>query len=225
VKRFLTAPAAAVAVLLLIGTSVHASQLPPQKISWTYNWSPAAPALKADGSGGAAGITFTNEPTRAATGSSDIVATNLRVFSAATADSPDKISGSNGNYTLSLTLTANVDGTPETRTLTFHGTLAGTFSSESANVTNQFTGTTSQAVTFGKDSTVRFTVQMIAYTPPGPPQQANAGSLAAHVTIENVQPNNVPEPSALVLSGMGLTFLGGAAVRRYRKAVRDAAAA
>jgi hypothetical protein len=220
VKRFLPAPAAAVAVLLLVGSFARATNLPPDQIAWNYNWAPGAPAVLATGNPGA-GVTFTNEPDKVAVGSSDIVSTNLRVFSSATANAPDSIT-TGGNYVLSLKLSLNDDGTVFTKTLTFGGKLSGTFSSESANVMNTFTDQGPKVVQLG---TVRFTVQLIAYTPPGPPDQSNAGSLAAHVTLENVVPNSVPEPSTLLLSGMGLTFVGGAAWRRYRRKARAAVAA
>jgi len=215
VKRFLTAPAAALALLLTLAAGLQASPIPPDKIAWTYNWQPGAPALTADGNP-SAGVTFTNEPPKVAVGSSDIVATNLRVFSAATAAEPDKITGSNGDYKLSLTLKANDGG--QTATLNFLGNLKGAFSAENANLKNKFTATTTQIVDLGS---FRFTVALMAYTPPGPPDQANAGSISAYVQVENIQPNNIPEPSALVLSGMGLTFLGGACVRRLREKSRS----
>jgi hypothetical protein len=158
-------------------------------------------------------VTFTNEPTKNAVGSSDIVATNLRVISSATASAPDTITGSNGNYTLSLQL--SVDNLPTPAPLVFSGKLGGSFSAENANVTNSFTDLGPKVVDIG---TYRFTVSLTSYTPPGPQDQANAGSISAHVTVENIVPNSIPEPSTIVLSGMGLTFLGGAALRRFRKA-------
>jgi hypothetical protein len=218
VKRFLTAFVAAIALLLITGVGLRASPLPPDQISWSYNWTPGAPAVFSD-KGTGAGVTFTNEPTKVAVGSSDIVATNLRVFSSATATAPDMITGSNGNYKLTLQLSVNDNGTPFTQTLTFTGKLFTTapkgFSSQNANVQNMFLVAGPQVADLG---TIRFTVQLMAYTPPGPPDQSNAGSISAHVTVENITPTQVPEPSAIVLGGMGLTFFGGAAWRRLRKA-------
>lgn len=229
-KRFLTAHVAAITLSLILVAGLQASPLPPDQISWSYNWTPGAPALFSDG-GDDAGVTFTNEPTKVAVGSSTIVATNLRVFSSATAATGlDSITGSNGNYSLSLTLTAD-DGTgPKTATLTFTGALYGTFSAENSylpdekftdpNPGSHFIDAGPKVAELGN---YKFTVQLTNYTPPGPPDQSNAGSIAAFVSVENVTPvGTVPEPSALVLGGMGLTFLGGAALRRFRK-VRAAA--
>jgi len=122
VKRFLTAHVAAIALLLILGKGAQASPLPPDQIAWNYNWSPGAPAVLSDG-GSTAGVTFTNEPTKVAVGTSDIVATNLRVFSSSTAAAPDLITGGNGNYTLRLQLSVNDGGTVFTETLTFAGKL------------------------------------------------------------------------------------------------------
>ena len=64
-----------------------------------------------------------------------------------------------------------------------------------------------------------FTVSLIAYTPPGPPDQSNAGSISAHVSVTTTQTADLPEPSTMLLSGLGLTFLGGAAWRKRRAKV------
>jgi hypothetical protein len=218
-KRFLTATLAALALLLIVGGGARADILPPEQIQWTYNWSPAAPALLADGNP-SAGVTFTNEPTKVAMGNSDIVASNIRVFSTGTAQAPDLMTGSNGNYALKLTLSTNYNGTPFTQSMTFSGTLNGPFSAENAHLLNTFSSDASQEVILGQ---YRFTVSMHSYTPPGPPDQSNAGSFAAHVTVEDKtnpdpDPNGAPEPSTILLSGLGLTFLGTAAWRRRRKA-------
>jgi hypothetical protein len=216
-KRFLKAPLIAVALLLGLGASARATLISPDHVTWTYNFTPAAPAVTADGNP-SAGVTFTNEPTKAAVGSSDIVATNLRVFSTAPGSSPDQITGSNGKYTISLLLTNTTDpGAPST-TFKFTGTLKGTFSAENANVGNTFGGGNTQTVQLGN---YKFTVALTSYTPPGPPDQSNAGSMSAHVTVTAVDhggphPADVPEPSTMLLAGLGLTVLGAARWRRAR---------
>lgn len=220
-KRLLTASLTALA-LLVGATSVQATPIPPGNMQWNYNFSPGAPAVLAD-TNATAGISFTNEPTKPAVGSSDIVATNLRVFSAATAASPDALI-SNGNYSLTLVLSTIEDSIPYSASMTFTGKLSGTFSSENANVSNVFGPNQTQAVALGSYT---FTVTLMSYTPPGPPDQVNAGSISAHVAVtsSSITPAQVPEPSTMLLSGLGLSFLGGAALRKRRQAQRDAAAA
>jgi hypothetical protein len=211
-KRFLTSPVAALIVLLLTSAFSHAGVVDPTTVQWTYNFMPGAPAVLADGNP-AAGVTFTNEPTGHAVGSSDIVATNLRVFSAAPGTTPDMLTGSNGNYSLSLGLsTTDSTGATVNGTLTFHGTLSGSFSSQNSNVGNQFGPDFTQQLSLG-DFT--FTATLSSYTPPGPPDQINAGSISAFVDVSSISTAQVPEPATLLLSCLGgLSFLGAAWRRR-----------
>jgi len=229
-KRFLTAHVSALALVLVAVTVAPAEQVSPDLLQWTYNFAPVAPgthnllpAVTADSQPGhgIAGVTFTNEPNQVATGSSDIVATNLRVFSSAMAKKPDTLTY-NGNPTDSgaygLTLTIS---TPDgSKTVTFTGGLytepGKGFSAESANIKNVFDlATKEQTFDLGKYT---FTVSMQAYTPPGPPTQANSGSISAYVSVTNLSPGAIdtPEPGTMVLSCLGLTFLGGAAWRKRR---------
>jgi len=230
-KRFLTAHVSALTLVLIAVTAAPADIVSPDQLSWTYNFAPvvpgthnALPAVTADPKpgGGVAGVTFTNELTQTATGSSDVVATNLRVFSSSAAGSPDTLTyhgnpGDSGAYGLMLTI-STPDGS---KTLTFTGglsTMPGKgFSAESANIKNVFDAATmEQTFSLGNYT---FTVTMQAYTPPGPPTQANAGSISAHVGVTGLSPGGIgaPEPGTMVLSCLGLSFLGGAAWRKRRQ--------
>ena len=214
-KNFLTASVAALALLLMSGMGVHADPLPPGSVSWTYNFTPGAPAVISD-SNPTAGVTFTNELTKTAIGNSNVAAANMSTFSVASAGSPDVLS-SHGAYTLSVTL-GTTDGTgTHTATLTFNGKLTGTFSQDSSNITNVFGANSTQTANLGAYT---FTVSLISYTPPGPPLQAQVGAIGAHVDISNLtlQGSDAPEPGTMLLSGLGLSFLGGAAWRKRRQA-------
>jgi hypothetical protein len=209
-KRFLVA--LAVGLLLLAGQGARAENL-TSNVAWTYSFTPGAPAVTADGNN-AAGVTFTAEPPKTAVGNSDIVATNLRVFSTAKGSAPDQLV-SNGDYSLALQLSAtDAMGVVHNTTLKFTGKLGGSFSSESANVTNMFGADSTQTTTLGD---WKFSVTLNSYAQPGPPDEANAGSISGHVTITpNGNPAPNPEPSTLLLSGLGLTFLGAATWRKRR---------
>lgn len=215
-KRFFSAHLSALALLLFAGVNAQAGLINPDTIAWTYNFSPGAPAVTADGNPGA-GISFTNEPTKNAVGSSDIVASNLRVFSASTAASPDHLTV-NGAYSLTLVISTVDNSVLKSGTLTFTGRLNGTFSKDNANVKNIFGPNSTQTLTLGSYT---FTVSLVTYTPPGPPDQSNAGSISAHVEVSGTspEPNQLPEPSTMLLSGLGLTFLSGAAWRKRRAKV------
>jgi len=205
-------PIIAVACALAAGTQARADL-----IKWTYSWDRAPIAVDA----GTGGVGLTSEPTTLAQGNSDVVATNLRIFSSASPSTPDVFGPSDGNYALTMTLKDFTSG--QSAALTFKGQLGGSFSFNNANVTNSFKGALTQSVVLGGNL---YTVTLSSFSPPGPPAQSNAGSIGAHVKVSaNVaggkppgSPN--PEPSTLVLSGLGLSCFGGAAwrLRRFKAA-------
>ena len=212
-KRFLLGIAAAAGLLCLGGTPAWAGPSIPD-VNWSYNFTPNQSFVSAD-SPGTGTVTFTNEPTKNATNSSDVVVTNLRVSSTASPDTPDTLT-TNGAWTVSLKLTDASSGASDT--MTFSGKLSGTFSSSNANVTNAFTGQTSYTWTAPNGNS--YTVSMVGYTPPGPPTASNAGSISAFVQVTpGVHTGSTPEPSALVLSCLGLGFAGLTAWRKRRRSL------
>ncbi len=212
-KNFLTASVAALALVLMTGMGIHASPLPPGTVAWTYNFSPGAPAVFADGNP-SAGVTFSNEPTKTTSASStDIAAANLSTFSTKLATNPDKLT-TNGAYSVSVLIT---DLTSlQSKLLTFTGKLSGTFSSESSNITNVFGPNTVQIAHLGASY---FTVSLTTYTAPGIAGQSQVGAIGTHVEVSSLAPTALsPEPGTMLLSGFGLSFLGGAAWRKRRQA-------
>lgn len=202
---------AALAVSLFAQSKAHASFVP-----WTYNWGRNPIAVQADVPG-TGGLSLTDEGTLHAVGSSDIVATNIRSFSSAPRTAPDHFTAK--PYTLSLFLKDDASG--QSTTLTFGGTFSGALSAASANITNAFTGQISQTVKLGAHT---YTVNMGNFAPPGPPTASNAGSISAHVLVDqdpdggNTGGNSggtggqhAPEPCTLILGGVGLSLacLGG----------------
>ena len=209
-KRSLRLMVSTAGLLLLAGTPAWAGPMPTPDVQWTYNFTPGQSFVSAD-SPGTGTVTFTNEPTKGATNSSDVVVTNLRVSSTAPTGTPDMLS-SNGAWTSSLVLTDNASGA--STTMLFSGKLGGSFSANNSNVTNQFTGTSTYTWTAPNGNT--YTVSLVGYTPPGPPTASNAGSISAHVSVTpSTGPvGHMPEPSTLVLSCLGLGFAG---LRSWRK--------
>jgi hypothetical protein len=194
--------AGAILTLLLGRTEVRADP-----ITWTYNWTPSATVIHSD-SPGSGKLILTAEPGGLVQGSSDVVATNIRTFSNADASSPDHFT--NSAYGLTISLLDKSSGA--TGTLTFTGNFNGTLSAQSSNLSNTFTGLTTQTLVLG---TNQYTVTMIAFAPPGPPDSVNAGSITAHAQV-SVQSLTGPEPSGMVLAGLGLSLCGVASWWRRR---------
>jgi hypothetical protein len=201
--------------MLFATTSARAGLVPVNQVQWSYNFTPAANAVFAD-TNPSADVAFTNETTKSVIGNSVVDLTNLRVSSTADPNHPDLLNH-NGSYSISMVLGTSANGSPMSGTLTFKGKLSGNFSSASSNVTNKFDPLLStQTLTLGAYT---FTVTLLPFTPPGPPGSSNAGSIAAFVSLSGgPHITSVPEPSSMLLSGLGLTFLGGAAWRKRRLA-------
>jgi hypothetical protein len=219
-KRSLLAIALAAGLLCLGGTPAWASPSPPPDVSWSYNFTPSQPLIHSDTGNGT--VSFSNEPTHNAINSSDVVVTNLKVSSTAPNTSPDSFTSSGGKWSVSLQLTDTASG--QSTTMTFTGQLGGTFSQSNANITNTFTGSTTQSWTDPQNGN-KFTVSLIGFTPPGPPSSSNAGSIAAYVQVTpggssgGGTTSGTPEPSTLVLSLLGLGFAGLTSWRKGRRSL------
>jgi PEP-CTERM motif len=216
-KRSLSLFAAAFALAL---TATAQSQADP--FSYTYNWSASPIAISA----GTGGVTLTNGTPITTTLETDTAATNLTVFSAAATGSPDVIQTPAGgsNYTLAVTLTDNQGA--GTATVTFTGLLLGQLTHDSSTLTNAITGSTDDTgthagQTFGVvtfDGT-KYTVSYNGFAAPGPEAQHNVGSISFHIAFDGAVggPPDAPEPSSMVLGCLGLSFLGGVALRARRR--------
>jgi hypothetical protein len=182
---------------------VAAGPAPANPITWTYNWTPSAAEIIAD-NGGTGRIMLTNEPLGSAAGTTDIVATNIKVASTAAPGHPDVFM--HAAYSLALTLT---DGASHASgTLTFTGAFHGTISAKSSNLVNIFTDATTQSITLGNHI---YTVTIGPFTPPAPPGATNFGSISANaeVSVRGRGPDfGAAEPTTLWLAGLGLAVLG-----------------
>jgi hypothetical protein len=199
---------------LFVGTDARAGF-----VNWSYNWSRVpADVISADAFG-TSRISLTDESIGRATNSSDIVATNIRTFSDSPVDHPNHFL--DAAYSLTLRLTDDASG--ETGSLTFDGVFNGTLSKGSSNIGTSFTNATTGKLVLGGNE---YTVTIGDYSPPGPPGINNAGSIGATVSVATLttEPppdpgpvNDTPEPSTVLLSCLGLSFLGVASWWKYGK--------
>ena len=208
-KRSVSVFTGALAALLLAGTSARAADIP-----WGFNWTPSTSKLASSGSANSY-LAISNEPGGNSAGNSTSVVTNLRVFSDAppvTLGSPTFTASSPVNFTLQLT----DKNSGATHNFLFTVKFGGYINSAAAAVTANFIGTTSYTNVLVGSSF--YTVNMPSYTPPGVPGAANAGSISVQVSVNPTQIQKAPEPSTMVLSCVGLSFLGLAGWRKRRQA-------
>jgi hypothetical protein len=206
-------------LLLLNAASARAGS-----IDWAYQWVGTPSSLNAAQGNGAVQLEGTSG---LASDSSDILAASLRTTSSESPDRPAVFS--NAGYQLTLRLTDLAS--QEVAELSFSGQVYGTLSALGARVRNQFGEDARQQVLLGKNW---YEVDLAYYTPPGRPGTRDglfgasvAVAPAIHVDalpgvvplgeVVRAQPGpvtNNPEPSSLVLAGLGSLLLGGQAWRR-----------
>ena len=212
---------AACAALLVAGTSARAEDLP-----WTFDWTPSnIPSnlrlIAPTSSTKLSYLQLTSEPIGrpfgTAAGASDLTMTGIKVFSDAPRSNPDSLAGS-APVTFSLRLTDATTGL-------FHDfaymvQFGGLISSLSAKVSAVVTP--SAPYTNVQIGAGLYTISSPSYTPPGPPDSGNPSAISVSVSVVPVDSGKVqnsPEPSTMLLSCVGLSFLGLARWRKRRLAV------
>ena len=186
-------------------------------IPWSYQWSAQPSVIDADPLGphhrptggitltpGAITITGTNPGV--ALGSADIVAVNLTAFAFSPRPDGKPYSFTNAPYRLGISLT-DVDSN-KSGTLHFAGVFNGDLTDSTVNLHTHVTSSANQSLILGQN---RYTVSLTTYTPPDPPADGGTGNISAFV---KVQPASAPEPSTLVLAGMGLAGAVFSGLRR-----------
>ncbi len=206
--RCISAPVIGALMVLALNSPARA-----ELINWSYTWSSVPDIVEADAPG--TGKIYLDHQ---ATGqvevdtvdpNTDIVATNIRTESTATAASPDRFT--NAPFLLSLSISDTQSG--ELATLQFHGVFNGRLTAQSAQVRPSLdTEDIEQSVTLGH---YVYTVTMTSIVPPGPPTSTNKGSIGARatVTVRDLV-TAVPEPGTLLSGALGVGLLWLALSRR-----------
>jgi hypothetical protein len=128
----------------------------------------------------------------------------------------------NAPYSTNLTMIDKASGA--SATVLFHGLFNGSADelTHISTIATSFVGPTTQFLTLGAN---RYTITIGPLEPltwrefgsPGSGQFGFGGSLDAHVDVSPANAAATPEPSCLVLVGMGLVTVGGAAWRKRRR--------
>lgn len=208
-KRFI-ALFATVCGVLLMGASAQAG------ILWEYNFTPSSSKVVSDS--GNNEITFSNQATFFAEGSSNVVATSLAVKTPVVGISDTFTNPQNYAIHMFLKDTASGDFT----TLIFSGNLSGSISfstNGSSLLENIFNEENQhQEATLGGN---KYAVELTYFTPPSPPGQGgHPGAIGGTVTVTpggGEEPHDTPEPSTMLLAGFGLAGFGLNAWRKRRQ--------
>jgi hypothetical protein len=202
--------------LLAVASPARADYAP----AWTYTWT-AQPLSVLSDPPGTGSLSLTNDHGSAA-GSTALVATSISAMSTASPGNPDQFVNG-GQYKLFLAITDTASG--QVGHFEIDGKLSGSISAGSSAVTSSFTSPLTTSFTLG--STV-YTVTAENFLPPGPTGSSASGGIGAEVEVAPATPGGspgtsgvgAPEPSSLLLCGLGAAGCTLAGWRRRRAAAR-----
>jgi hypothetical protein len=188
-KRFRGLPfIGAWSLLLLAGSAARADQ-----IRWSERAVATPSTVWGDNQHGQ--IVFTPQMRHGREGDTEIVATNLRTISTASADKPDRFT----NASFSLALRFHDEASGQDMQMKFNGVFNGTLSAHSGHITVDFD--TNTPATQSRD------LGHHLYTVTLHPQDLGApGGRYAFTASVRVQHN--PEPSTLLLAAVGAPLFG-----------------
>jgi hypothetical protein len=197
-------------------------------MNWSYHWSIGPAPVLASGTG-----TVSQALGWPGNSSSRILAAAVTTSSDASASDPDRFHNS---FALTLHLTDRA--THRSGSLTFQGLISGTLSVNSAHLSETFTRTLEHLrlgdhvywVELPSHLTLLppgapvvpyyyATVCITNVSPPPPyhPHARAAGITLSGPSIASVPSASTPEPTSLVLLGLGTVLLGGAGLTRNRR--------
>jgi hypothetical protein len=202
-----------IAIAVLVALPTAASPVQADYLSWTYTANLNVPgiAVNAKSPTGGATVTLTDFNNPQAGASKIPVIAYVTSTAATTPVSFGPSSDVPPTYKLALTIT---DGkTHDSGTLNFTGSIAGSLTASTSSLVNTLTPVTSKSLTLD-GHTYTVTIPAVTLVSPTSPQQ----NIFATVSVSNggTHPQTgggggvqgAPEPTSLLLSGLGLSLLG-----------------
>ncbi len=218
-----TAPRLALAVVIVCLLSVPARA---DFVTWSYTTTPAQAQFTADGSSVPTPtpwvpyvpkptLNFIGEKSTIAVGDSNIVLADLTT----TNTLPNVVTWTNRLWSVDLTLTDTASG--NSYDFIFGGRINGSLSNSNSTFTNTFVGATTLTEQIGSND---YTVTLTTFSPPGPPSASNRGAISAFVSVSpasggtgTISSIGTPEPSTMILAGLGLVGVVATRFRRRRQ--------
>jgi hypothetical protein len=198
----------AAACLFGAGPTAQASTIPVDTFDWGYHFEPGGHALNFIHTGHAWGVvilpgTGGSDDMHTAPGVSTSISTKVWAYSTATAAHPQTVSGL--PFAVNIKLTDQASGLSEY--VSFGGTLAGNLWDKGSTLSPTFFGPLSKSVDIDHHL---YTVTFDSFKTP-------TGFDHPGAFVFNVKVNHNPEPSTLVLAGIGAPLFGLALRRRRAK--------
>jgi hypothetical protein len=201
-KRLL--PPTALASLLVVALAGPARA----DFLWHYSTTPLTPTVSATTGSGT--ITLSGEGTASALGSTPIVIAGLTAQSTAVPGHEDSFVNAPWQVSVSIT-----DG-GHTGSLTISGVFNGKLSSGGTDpgFSSHFTGASPDSIQLNGHS---YTVTAGGFVPPTVPGGLDSGGLGLQVDVQASTTSTTPEPSTLLLCGLGAAGCALAGWRRSRQ--------
>lgn len=199
-------------LVALLASSLAASQGRADYMNWTYSSSAMPPGFAVTGANNSSGAVQLTPFTNSAAGSS-IAAIAYQT----SASGPVTFNAQNATFTLTMTFTDKI--THDSGSLSFVGSISGNLSPTSSSLVESFAVTQKSLTLDGHVYTVTLP-SSTALAPPTSPQQ----NIMAKVSVTNGGGGQgTPEPTSLILGGLGVTLAGlGGWWKRRRQPGREA---
>ncbi len=180
-------------------------------MNWSYTTTPSVPGIAVGASSPSGGATVSLTDFGSTAGGTSIPVIAYLTSSASTTP----IVFNAQTYTLTMHITDN--GTHDTGALTFTGTINGSLSATTSTLVNSFSTPSPLSL---DGHLYHVSIASVPLAPPTSPQQNILAAVSVTNVVATVNPISTPEPTSLVLGGLGFSLFGlGGCWKRRRTAL------